>query len=327
MPRNDIFPILDVSCLSDNYTAASDWEGAKLQHDVQVNNLVEELSNGFSDWGFLYVKGHGIPQNLIDGAFIMSEKFFRQEKETKINYKRGPGISEGYVPIKGEVFDEMKPEDIKEAFDFLPNSDVSKKLSQEMPEVVSELSELFKHCSTFLYKLLRLLAVALGIDTEYFVNLHTNVGNRSLNGTSLRTLFYPQINGSTEVNQRRCSEHTDYGTITLLFQDNIGGLEVLSPSGEFVKAFPIPGTIVINAADLLHTWSNGKFRATTHRVQIPTDPMRLSMPRQSIAFFAHPNYDVTINYQDENGKAKTRNAYEHLKTRFDSTIVVENEKT
>ncbi|XP_057302036.1 uncharacterized protein LOC130636361 isoform X2 [Hydractinia symbiolongicarpus] len=215
MVRNDIFPILDVSCLSDNYTAASDWEGAKLQHDVQVNNLVEELSNGFSDWGFLYVKGHGIPQNLIDGTFKMSEKFFRMEKETKMSYKRGPGISEGYVPIKGEVFDEMKPEDIKEAFDFLPNSDVSKKLSQEMPEVVTELSELFEHCSTLLYKLLRLLAVALGIDTETFVNLHTNIGNRSLNGTSLRTLFYPHINRPTAENQRRCGEHTDYGFVSV----------------------------------------------------------------------------------------------------------------
>ncbi|XP_057300776.1 uncharacterized protein LOC130635461 [Hydractinia symbiolongicarpus] len=323
MLRNDIFPVLDVSCLSDNYTAASDWEGAKLQHDVQVKNLVEELLNGFSTWGFLYVKGHGIPQDLIDGTFKMSEKFFRMEKETKMNYKRGPGISEGYVPIKGEVFDEMKPEDIKEAFDFSPNSDVSKKLSQEMPEVVTVLSELFKHCSTLLYKLLRLLAVTLGIDTEFFVNKHTYIGNRGLNGTSLRTLFYPHINGPTKENQTRCSEHTDYGTMTLLFQDNIGGLEVRSPSGEFIKAVPIPDAIVINAADLLHTWSNGKFRATVHRVQIPTDPMRLSMPRQSIAFFAHPNYDVTISYHDENGKSKRKNSYEHLKSRFNGTIITE----
>ncbi|XP_057302811.1 uncharacterized protein LOC130636974 [Hydractinia symbiolongicarpus] len=309
-----------VLCLSDNYTAATDWEGAKLQHDLQVSNLVEKLSNGFSDWGFLYVKGHGIPQNLIDGAFKMSEKLFRQKKGAKMNHRRGSGISEGYVPIKGEVFDELKPEDIKEAFDFLPNSDVSKKLSQEMPEVVTELSGLFEHCSTLLYKLLRLLAVALGIDTETFVNLHTNVGNRSLNGTSLRTLFYPHINRPTGEDQRRCDEHTDYGTITFLFKT----MSVLSPSGEFVKAVPIPGTIVINAADLLHTWNNGKFCATIHRGHIPTDSMRLSMPRQSIAFFAHPNYDVTINYQDENGKAKTRNAYEHLKTRFDSTIFTDN---
>ena len=92
---------------------------------------------------------------------------------------------------------------------------------------------------------------------------------------------------------------------------------MLSPSGEFVPVTPIPGTIVINGGDLLQAWSNEKFKATYHKVSIP---LTSSLPRQSIAFFTHPNYNTTIMFVDEHGNKQTRNAYEHLKKRFLSTI-------
>lgn len=92
-----------------------------------------------------------------------------------------------------------------------------------------------------------------------------------------------------------------------------------------MKAVPIPGAIVINAGDLFNTWSNGKIPATPHRVTIPGDTKRLGLPRQSIAFFSHPNYDINIEYTNEDGIRQTRNAYEHLKKRFDETIVVAQE--
>ena len=69
--------------------------------------------------------------------------------------------------------------------------------------------------------------------------------------------------------QVRAGEHTDYGSITLLFQDSRGGLQVKSPSGEFVDATPIEGTVVVNAGDLLARWSNDTIRSTLHRVVEP----------------------------------------------------------
>jgi isopenicillin N synthase-like dioxygenase len=93
---------------------------------------------------------------------------------------------------------------------------------------------------------------------------------------------------------------TDYGTITLLFQDDRGGLEVLSPKGDFVPATPIPDTIVVNAGDLLQRWSNDVIRSTEHRVvSPPTPPVADKYPaRYSIAYFCNPNWDATIECLD-----------------------------
>ena len=92
--------------------------------------------------------------------------------------------------------------------------------------------------------------------------------------------------------------------------------QVLSPTGEFVRAVPIPGTIVINAGDMLRDWSKGQFKATTHRVVVTTDSTRKSVvpQRQSMAFFCHPNYDVVIGENKES-------SYQYLSRRFDETIV------
>ena len=90
---------------------------------------------------------------------------------------------------------------------------------------------------------------------------------------------------------------TDYGTMTLLFQDDKGGLEVLSPKGQYVPATPIPGTIVVNAADLLQRWSNDVIKSTEHRVVAPPSPPIDDMypARYSIAYFCNPNWDATIS--------------------------------
>ena len=83
-----------------------------------------------------------------------------------------------------------------------------------------------------------------------------------------------------------------------------------------MQAVPIPGTIVINAGDMLRDWSKGQFKATTHRVVVNTDKTRKSVvpQRQSMAFFCHPNYDVTIGENKES-------SYQYLSRRFDETIV------
>ena len=120
-----------------------------------------------------------------------------------------------------------------------------------------------------------------------------------------------------------------------IFKDTFSLNQVQSPSGEFVQAVPIPGTIVINAGDMLKDWSKGQFKATIHRVVIPTrntDKSRVGTPtdatgksdivpaRQSMAFFCHPNYDVVIGENEES-------SYEYLSRRFGETIVVGTEGT
>lgn len=98
--------------------------------------------------------------------------------------------------------------------------------------------------------------------------------------------------------QVRAGEHSDYGSITLLFQDNTGGLEVKSPKGTWVRATPIEDTIVVNAADMLSRWSNDSIKSTKHRVIQPPakegDDSDTYPARYSMAYFCNPNFDAYI---------------------------------
>lgn len=181
------------------------------------------------------------------------------------------------------------------------------------------------------------IAIGLGLHPRYFDQYCGKKDN------NLRLLHYPSVSKSAFDNkdQARAGSHTgnyiilnsdivDYGTITLLFQDDRGGLEVLSPKGGFVPATPIPGTIVINAGDLLQRWSNDIIRSTEHRVvSPPTPPADDKYPaRYSIAYFCNPNWDATIDcldncFGDAAGGLKKKyapiNTHEYLVSRLKAT--------
>ncbi|MEI1373380.1 MAG: 2OG-Fe(II) oxygenase family protein [Nostoc sp.] len=93
--------------------------------------------------------------------------------------------------------------------------------------------------------------------------------------------------------QVRAGEHSDYGSITLLFQDDVGGLEVQTASGEWIAAPTIPDTVIVNTGDLIQRWTNHVFCSTKHRVMIPSDN-RVNQSRYSVAFFCHPNDHTEI---------------------------------
>ena len=86
----------------------------------------------------------------------------------------------------------------------------------------------------------------------------------------------------------------DYGIITLLYQDSIGGLEIRGPSGSWIDATPIPGAVLINAGDMLEIFTNGKIPAAMHRVVIPELEIKRKTSRQSIVFFVNADDDTPI---------------------------------
>ena len=117
-----------------------------------------------------------------------------------------------------------------------------------------------------------------------------------------------------------CGEHSDYGTITLLFQDQLGGLEVKDVDGNWVSAEPIPGTILVNVGDLLESLSGGKFPATRHRVTIPEVEFRRRNLRQSLPFFVHPDDAVVCEPLDgADPRYPAVTARQHLENRFKAT--------
>ncbi len=153
-------------------------------------------------------------------------------------------------------------------------------------------------CKELHVNVMRAIAVGMGLDESYFDG-YTDVGDNTL-----RLLHYPSVPKEVFKKNKlqvRAGEHTDYGSITLLFQDDRGGLQVKSPDGSFVDATPIPGTVVVNAGDLLARWSNDSIKSTLHRVVEPPPKANAQgeepdvyPPRYSIAYFCNPNFNREI---------------------------------
>jgi len=180
-------------------------------------------------------------------------------------------------------------------------------------------------CKGLHVEVMRAIAVGMGLDEGYF-DSYTDAGDNTL-----RLLHYPEV--KKDVFQRnklqvRAGEHTDYGSITLLFQDDRGGLQVKSPNGTYVDATPIPGTVVINAGDLLARWSNDTIKSTLHRVVEPPAPEEgdVHPARYSCAYFCNPNFDKQIEaiegtYGGEKGERKYKgiNSGDYLVQRLAAT--------
>ncbi|RAL64891.1 hypothetical protein DID88_001486 [Monilinia fructigena] len=173
-------------------------------------------------------------------------------------------------------------------------------------------------------------------DAKEFKRDHASFPRLIAGDNTLRLLHYPPAKASVfreNKLQVRAGEHTDYGSITLLFQDDRGGLQVKSPKGTFVDATPVPGTVVVNAGDLLARWSNDLIKSTLHRVVEPPPKEGQEIgeegvypARYSMAYFCNPNFDRMIEaiegtYGGEMGERKYEgiNSGEYLVQRLAAT--------
>jgi isopenicillin N synthase-like dioxygenase len=134
------------------------------------------------------------------------------------------------------------------------------------------------------YCLLRILAAALELPADYFITRHNG------ENVTLRFLHYPANLQAKSGAQLGAGAHTDYGSITLLFQDDVGGLELRGANGDWHLAPPVPEAAVINTGDLMERWTNGRFRSTQHRVR----PVTGNRDRYSIALFVDPDSAVEV---------------------------------
>ncbi|XP_042599850.1 2-oxoglutarate-dependent dioxygenase htyE-like [Cyprinus carpio] len=158
------------------------------------------------------------------------------------------------------------------------------------------------------------MALGLNLEAEVFLSAHKHIGSDG-NGTTLRTLYYPPVNSTcVKENQLRCGEHSDYGSITLVFQSSEGGLQVLNRAGEFISAPSIPGTVLINIADLMQRWTSDIYVSAVHRVLLP--PAGDSSTRQSLAFFVQPDDEAMISCCDGSDKYPPVKSVDYLLSRF-----------
>ena len=283
------------------------------------------ILHAFQTSGFLYLSDHGIPPETVSSVFNHSASFFSRPQSQKDALAwTTPESNRGYnsigrekVSLPGEDVEALRANpDMKETIEIgregeegLPNP-FPDRIDEEGVDFTRVMTAFFLTCKDLHISVMRAIAVGLGYDENFFDG-YTDVGDNTL-----RLLHYPAALKSVFKNNKsqvRAGEHSDYGTVTLLFQDDVGGLEVRSPKGTFVRAKPIPGTIVVNAGDLLARWSNDTIRSTRHRVIQPPNPEGFAgeedegamyKERYSIAYFCNPNYDKMIDILPGMGERK-----------------------
>jgi isopenicillin N synthase-like dioxygenase len=275
-------PIIDVSAL-----ASGDKAG--------VAKVAAEIGAACRDIGFFYVANHSVPKPLMEATFAASAAFFAQPEAAKKKVLYTAAGNRGYVPMKGEALDPTKPADLKEAFN------IGLELPADDPELVAgrmfraqnlwpagsgfrdTMLAYFGACHALGQALHRAFAVDLGLAETFF----DDKLDRPM--AVLRPLHYPPAPARAETGQLGAGEHTDYGCVTLLATDGVGGLEVRTRAGEWIAAPHVPGAFVCNIGDCLMRWTNDIYVSTPHRVVSPA-----GKERYSIAFFLDPNPDADI---------------------------------
>ncbi|XP_078359477.1 uncharacterized protein LOC144643951 [Oculina patagonica] len=289
-----------------------------------LKRVADEVYQAFSTVGFVYIKNHGISQEKIDGIFKLCDEFFQLDNAVKQRCARSAdGSGHGWVAFEREKVSSDRPADHKEAFNITePQNDQRAWPDDKIPYFQSEVASFFDLCGDLSLRILHIMALGLQMENpDVFTTTHKIMASTK-NCTTLRLLHYPSISEDTIVKpgQIRCGEHTDFGSITLLFQDDMPGLEVL-PLGctEYVPAPPIPGAIVVNVADLMQRWTADQLKSTRHRVSIPAEECHKRVPRRSLAFFVHPDDDTVIKCLDGSEKYPPITAYDYLWQRLYAT--------
>ncbi|MBD1995835.1 isopenicillin N synthase family oxygenase [Leptolyngbya sp. FACHB-541] len=261
--------------------------------------VAQEIYRACHQVGFLYLTHHGIPQEAIAHVFDQSRRFFASPDEEKQAIAWSNEMSNrGYVGVERERLDETKPGDLKEAFNVGKEVSVED-VGTENPALVlnqwpagqddfrQAVTEFFEVCTEAADRIFRAFAIALQMPESFISDKH------QAHNYTLRLLHYPPLATSPKPGQIRAGAHSDYGTLTLLFQDNVGGLEVQTTTGEWISAPSIPDAVLINTGDLTQRWSNDVFRSTKHRVALPQGE-NVGRDRYSIAFFCQPDADAEI---------------------------------
>lgn len=294
------------------------------EHDPSQETLFtvgQDLLSTFGTIGFVYLKNHGIPEEVKERAFEASRQFFQRERCYKDSYQRF--LRSGYngYTAPGEENTGLAnsiraPIDNKECFDVLAEQQCSGLPS----ELCSAAPQLSKRCCLLVERLLAALDTALSAKRR-LITAHSGLSSGASLST-LRLLYYPPVcpNLADQTKQiTRCAPHTDYGSLTLLFQDQHPGLQVLSPSGTWMKIKPLPDHLLINIGDMMEVWTGGRLKATYHRVTADhTDGLHHS--RLSMAFFVHPDQDIVVSPLDgENEAYKSVFPSNYLKKKFAAT--------
>ena len=258
--------------------------------------FVNQLGKAYEDVGFVAVKNHGIPDDLIRDLYKYVQEFFSLPAAEKKKYEI-PGLAgqRGYTSFGKEHAKGSDAPDLKEFFQYGQTVEDNDPIKSEYPENVSvqevtdfspTLRKAYKAFEKSGKALLQAIAIYLGLDENYFDH-HIHNGN-----SILRAIHYPPITHEPK-SAIRAEQHEDINLITLLVGASADGLQILTKQNEWVGVTSLPEQIVVNVGDMLQRLTNNKLKSTTHRVVNPPREM-WNTSRFSIPFFLHPKGNMSL---------------------------------
>ncbi len=262
--------------------------------------FVQQLGKAYEDVGFVAVRNHGVPDELIADLYKHVQEFFSLPLEQKRNYEI-PELSgqRGYTSFGKEHAKGSNAPDLKEFFQYGQTPRDNYKEEEYPPNVLVKEVVGFDRTFADAYRafeksgtsLLQAIALYLKLDEHYF-------DDYIFNGNSiLRSIHYPPI--TTEPKSAiRAEQHEDINLITLLVGASADGLEILTKQQEWVGVTSLPDQIVVNVGDMLQRFTNNKLRSTIHRVVNPAREL-WHTSRFSIPFFLHPKSSMSLRCLDE----------------------------
>ena len=254
------------------------------------------LGQAFEEVGFVSVKNHGIPEDLINRLYATVKSFFSLSEAEKRAYEIiGLAGQRGYTSFGKEHAKGSDAPDLKEFFQYgqiIEEGMVSPEAYPDNVRVaVPEDFNILFHQAYRAFEvsgaaLLSAIAIHLQLGETYF-DEHIYLGN-----SILRAIHYPPILHEPK-SAIRAEQHEDINLITLLVGASADGLEILSKEGEWLPVKAGPGEIVVNVGDMLQRLTNDRLKSTTHRVVNPPREMWNSS-RFSIPFFLHPRSSMSL---------------------------------
>jgi len=260
------------------------------------SEMPARLDRALREDGFVQLHCDDFDWQLTSRVFDQANWFFGQTPEFKQAFAYGSAAENfGYQGLGDEALDPTTGvPDLKETFTMrnVAHREVD---GHRWPsaDFRQTMVQFYGACFDLASSLMRCIAVIGGLPEDYFVSAHTG------ENVTLRLLYYPgsdrgassfeSEHGRSATPEILAGAHTDYGMMTLLFQDNIGGLQVQSMDGSWLDVVPQSQSVIMNTGDLMAHWSNDRFPSTSHRVRRNADVARLS-----IAFFCDPDSETEV---------------------------------
>jgi isopenicillin N synthase-like dioxygenase len=271
--------------------------------------VAREIGRACEEIGFFKVRGHGVPQALVERAFATAGAFFANPQEVKDRSRPPTSASaRGYHALRtknlAKTLGYDNPPDLREQFyigplvsraaEFAHIPGAAELYTENLwPDTPADYREVF----TATYRaleglggtLMRIFAVALGVDERFFddkIDRHF---------ATLPVNHYPEPDGEPLPNQTRAGEHTDFGSLTILaVGQRAGGLQVKLHDGAWLDVTAEADEFIVNIGDMMQRWTNDRWLSNVHRVVNPPAAAGSGSRRMSFGYFLHPNYDAEI---------------------------------